>query len=218
MICSAVLPPASQAIALRLRHRSPRSRLHPRPASRHWPDCGGTLHGARPLGKSCPIDCRTESSVQTWLSPVVNSAASQLLIAKLIDSRQSPRLLPLYSPLLRQGLFPRPALPGFIGTASPSAICRGRRCPSRARRCCRPAVRRAPLQTSLVAHKSSCVRALTTTPAERSGAYLARLPDHGGLPGHCGRSASAAIFSGPAQCSLSLRPARCASLLTEGFS
>ncbi len=38
------------------------------------------------------------------------------------------------------------------------------------------------MQTSLVAHKSSRVRAVTTTPAERSGAYLARLPDHIGLP------------------------------------
>jgi hypothetical protein len=141
-----------------------------------------TLHGARPLGRPCPTDCRTESSVQTWLSPVVNSAASQPIYAKLIGSRQSPRLLPLYSPPVRQGPFPPPALPGFIGTTSPSAICLGRLRPSRASRCGRPAVRSAPLQTSLVAHKSSCARVVTTTPAEQSGAYPARLPDHSGLP------------------------------------
>ena len=83
---------------------------------------------------------------------------------------------------MRQGSFPPPALPGFIGTASPSAICLGRPRPSRASRCRSEATRSAPLQTSLVAHKSSRVRVVTTTPAERSGAYLARLPDHGGLP------------------------------------
>ena len=140
------------------------------------------LPGARPFGKSCPRGYRTYSSGQTWLSPVVNSAASQPNYAKLIGSRQSPRLLPLWSPLMRQGPFPRPALPGFLGSTSPSVICTGRLRPSRASRCRRHAVRSAPMQTSLVAHKSSRVRAVTTTPAERSGAYLARLPDRSGLP------------------------------------
>ena len=36
---------------------------------------------------------------------------------------------------MRQGFFPPPALPGFIGTTSPSAICVERPHPSRARRC-----------------------------------------------------------------------------------
>ena len=106
----------------------------------------------------------------------------QTIYAKLIGSHQSPRLLPLDSPLIRQGSFPPPALPGFISITGPSAICLSRPRPSRASRCHRHAFRPTPRQTSLVAHQSSRVRAVTTTPAEWSGAYLARLPDHGGLP------------------------------------
>ena len=83
---------------------------------------------------------------------------------------------------MRQGPFPPPALPDFVGITSPSAICPSRLRPSRASRCRRLALRLAPRQTSLVAHQSSRARAVTTTPAERSGAFLARLPDHGGLP------------------------------------
>src|SRR6185437_12878750 len=92
------------------------------------------LRGVRLRDRPCPTGCRIGSSVRTWLSPVMNSAASQPKYAKLIGSRQSPRLLPLYSPLIRQGPFPPPALPGFIGNTSPSVICLGRPCPSRAGR------------------------------------------------------------------------------------
>src|SRR5690606_4117482 len=70
-------------------------------------------------------------------------------------------------------------------------------------------------QTSLVAHQFSRARPVTTTPAERSGAYLARFPNRSGLPRYCGESASASAFSRPAQCSLTLRPARIAALLTR---
>ena len=71
----------------------------------------------------------------------MNSAASQPFYAKLIGSRQSPRLSPHCSPLMRQGPFPRPPLRGFVGTTSPSLICPDRPCPSRAgrrRAACQP--------------------------------------------------------------------------------
>src|SRR6185437_1534809 len=42
------------------------------------------------LDKPCPTGCKIGSSVQTWLLPVVSSAASQLYLAELVDSRQSP--------------------------------------------------------------------------------------------------------------------------------
>jgi hypothetical protein len=42
----------------------------------------------------------------------------------------------------------------------------------------------------------SVTRGITTTPAERSGAYLARLPDRSGLPRYYGESASALIHFG----------------------
>ena len=73
-------------------------------------------------------------------------------------------------------------------------------------------------QTSLVAYKTCSVRAVTTTPAGRSVALLARFPDRSGLPSYYGQSAPALAFSRPARCSLSLRPARFAALLTEGVS
>ena len=72
--------------------------------------------------------------------------------------------------------------------------------------------------TSPVAYRTCSVRAVTTTPAGRSSAHLAHFPDRGCLPSYYGQSAPASTFSGPAQCSLSLRPARFAALLTEDFS
>ena len=46
-----------------------------------------------------------------------------------------PGVSPRSSPVTGQGPFPPPALPGLVGPTSPSAICRGRPRPSRARRC-----------------------------------------------------------------------------------
>ena len=142
----------------------------------------------------------------------------QTIYAKLIGLHQSPRLLPLDSPLIRQGSFPPPALPGFISITGPSAICLSRPRPSRASRCHRHAFRPAPRQTSLFAHQSSRVRAVTTTPAEWSGRISLACLTTAAFPRHYGGSASAAIFSGPARCSLSLRSTRYTSLLTEEFS
>src|ERR1017187_7236521 len=53
-----------------------------------------------------------------------------------------------------------------------------------------------PAQTSLVAHQFSRVRAVTTTPKERSDANLARFSDRSGLPRYCGEWASAWHFRG----------------------
>jgi len=44
---------------------------------------------------------------------------------------QSPILLPFLALILNQGRFPPPALPGFLGTTSPSAISKRPACPSR---------------------------------------------------------------------------------------
>src|SRR5580658_10049098 len=130
--CSAALLATFRATDPSRRPRSPRSRRRRHPARRHWPGCVEVPLGERLLDRSCPTGCKIDSPVQTWLSPVMSSAASQPFYAKLIGSRQSPRLLPLCSPLMHQGSFPRPLLRDFIGTTSPSVICPDRPCPSRA--------------------------------------------------------------------------------------
>ncbi len=107
---------------------------------------------------------------------------------------------------MRQGSFPLPALPSFVGLTSPSAICAGRLEPSRGSRCRPDAIRLAPAQTSLVAHKFSHVRAVTITPAGRSSAFLARFLNRSGLPRYYGESTPASTFSGPARCSLPYSP------------
>ena len=107
---------------------------------------------------------------------------------------------------MRQGSFPPPALPSFTGLTSPSAICAGRLGPSRVSRCRPDAIRSAPAQTSLVAHKFSHVRAVTITPAGRSSAFLARFLNRSGLPRYYGESTPAWTFSGPARCSLPYSP------------
>ena len=148
----------------------------------------------------------------------MNSAASQPIYAKLIGSRQSPRLSPLYSSLMRQGSFPPPALPGFNGTTSPSVICLDRPSPSRAGRCCRHARRLHPdrlplLRTTPLAYVPSPIpRRNDRMQFSLASPLVSAFPDDGTsrLP-HCD-------ISGPARRSLSLQPARCASLLTEGFS
>src|SRR3954452_25076240 len=55
-------------------------------------------------------------------------------------------------------------------------------------------------------------------PAEPPGAFLARFPGSSGLPRYWGGSASALAVSGPARCSLTLRPARSADPLQGLFS
>jgi Transposase IS66 family len=107
---------------------------------------------------------------------------------------------------MRQGPFPPLALPNFIGLTDPSAICMGRLGPSRVSRCRPDAIRKAPAQTSLVAHKLSHVRAVTITPAGRSSAFLARFLNRRGLPRYYGESTPTRTFSGPAQCSSPYSP------------
>jgi len=66
------------------------------------------------------------------------------------------------------------------------------------------------------------MHAIAITPAEPLGALFARFPSGSSLPRHLGGSASALIFSRPAQRSFTLRPAWSPSpfrtLYTEGFS
>ena len=70
-----------------------------------------------------------------------------------------------------------------------------------------------------VLHRSSmCMHAVATTPAELSGAHVARLPDSGGLPRISAGSASALPFSRPARRSLALRPAYSLSPLRTRFT
>jgi len=77
---------------------------------------------------------------------------------------------------MRQGPFPPPELPSFTGITGPSVICPSRLRPSRASRCRRNAVRHAPRQTSLVAHKSSRARAVITYPGRSIGCVSRSLP------------------------------------------
>ena len=135
----------------------------------------------------------------------------------MVDSSSITGLSALPSPGSGQGSFPPPALPGLNGTTNPSAICIRRRWPSRVRRWRRGTTSLPRSQTSLVAHCSCPVRAAITTPVESSAAFLARFTDDGGLPRLNGGSAPTLTVSRPAQCSLTLRPARSAVPLKGSF-
>jgi hypothetical protein len=66
---------------------------------------------------------------------------------------------------------------------------------------------RPPDGLSRVARSSSSMHAIATTPAEPLGALFARFPSGSSLPRKLAGSASALIFSRPAQRSFTLRPA-----------
>src|SRR4051812_212779 len=102
-------------------------------------------------------------------------------------------------PVIGAGRLPPWPFPGLLGVSSG----------------CRPWP---PRQTSLVAHQTLPSRAAILTPAEPPGAFLARFPGSSGLPRYWGGSASALAVSGPARCSLTLRPARSADPLQGLFS
>jgi hypothetical protein len=116
-----------------------------------------------------------------------------------------------------QGSFPPPALPGLVGTTSPSAICVRRRWPLRVRRWRRGTTSPPRSQTSLVAHCPCPVRAAITTPVGSPAAYLARFTVDNDLPRYYGGSAPTLTVSRPARCSLTLRPARSAAPLKGAF-
>ena len=119
-----------------------------------------------------------------------------------------------HSPLLTCGPFPPPALPGLSGSTDLSATLTGPACPlrdsglARARHrqgfpcCCFP---------------SSSMRASANTPAETTGACVARFPVAGGLPRYNGGSASASCFSRPARRLLAFSPAWSLNRLTRPF-
>ena len=76
--------------------------------------------------------------------------------------------------------------------------------------------------TSRVAHDPLCVHAIANTPAGLMEFVRSYRSTNFGLPRNRGGSAPASLFSGPAQRSLRLRPARSpsrlATLCTRGFS
>ena len=171
------------------------------PVRRHWPGCAETLLGAHPLCRPCPTSCRIDNSVRTWLSPVMSSAASQRFYAKLIGSRQSPRLSPLCSPLMRQGPFPPPELPGFHGTCDPVRLPSG---PSPSRRRGRyPRHDGSPPMTRI-----TFLTCHAHYPGEPNGCSRRLLPRPCSLPRYAGGSAFAPSLSRPARASLALRPVR----------
>ena len=124
----------------------------------------------------------------------------------LVGSCQAHANLPLLGSFERtpnQGPFPPPALPGFLGTMSPSDACRAR--PSagplaRSPRQCRQASRVAsPRVRTCCAHY----------PGEPIDLRLSVHPvDRSGLRPWRGDSALASDLSRPAQASLALRPVR----------
>lgn len=147
------------------------------------------------LGSFC-VSPRQGKMVRTQYSVLVDSTSITWLSATFLTGSG-------------QGPFPPPALPGFTGTASPppsapaASLPRGRgvgyECPSSPR-----------AQTSLVAYCLDPGRAAITTPVEPQVAVLVPFTRDVGLPRYCGESASTSALSGPARCSLALRPARTA--------
>ena len=86
-----------------------------------------------------------------------------------------------------QGSFPPPALPGFLGSTSPSATLTARPAPHGVPvGVCAP-----PPGLPVLPPLPSSMRAAATTPAEPPGALVARFPVGGSLPRSLGGSASA---------------------------
>jgi hypothetical protein len=104
---------------------------------------------------------------------------------------------------LRSGRYP-PALPGFDGTTNPSVTPSRPACPSRASGWASrsPTPWAFPCCAVFLFH--ACHRHY---PAEPPGTLFARFPSGGSLPRKLAGSASALIFSRPAQRLLTLRPA-----------
>ncbi len=116
--------------------------------------------------------------------------------------RQSPPSRAAPSAPWNQGSFPPPALPGFLGTTSPSAT-RSGQSPN-------ATVGQADLatQTGFPCFSSFLVDMLSpTTPAKRAGHVVQYFPVRSSLPPVQAGSAFASCLSGPPRCSRMLRPA-----------
>jgi hypothetical protein len=111
---------------------------------------------------------------------------------------------PCLALILNQGRFPPPALPGFISTTSPSVTPSSPACPSRAAGWASRSPARWAFPCCAVFLFHACHRHY---PAEPLGTLFARFPSGGSLPRKLAGSASALIFSRPAQRSFTLRPA-----------
>jgi len=167
----------------------------------------GIFPGARQVG----------SPLQTWLSPVMSSAAPQPYCAKLVDSTSISAALAALLTVHALRPLSSASVTRLHRSYGPIRHLHGPTLALTRQSLLPEAIRPAPAQTSLVAHRFSCVRAITTTPVKWSGAFLARFPNRGGLPHYYGEPASAFAFWRPAQCSFSLRPARCTALLYRGL-
>src|SRR6266568_1212990 len=106
--------------------RSDRRSRHPPLTHQHSHGNVGRLRQAHLRDRSCPTASRNDRQVLSWLSLATRSAASQPYSA-FLDSSSITWLSAAFLIETGQGLFPPPALPGFSGTTSPSAIC-VRRC------------------------------------------------------------------------------------------
>ena len=145
-------------------------------------------------------------------------------LGELFDPCRRPRrnasiacrsLLP--APFPDQWSFPPPALPGLIGTTTPSATPRGRLRASRHNRWPAP-LRQPPPGASRVAHGPST---RMPSPLPRRNRWVRTsfsFPNGGGLPRISGGSASALPFSRPAQRSLLVTACALAESLTDPFT
>ena len=110
---------------------------------------------------------------------------------------------------LNSGPFPRPALPGVLGTAGLSATPPGPACPSRESGWRSRASTRQGFPCCVGSPLQTCHRQYPggTTGLRRFAGCDPQFPSDGGLPRFHGGSAPTSSLSGPARRSLTLRPA-----------
>ena len=174
------------------------------------------LPSTHPFGRPYPGASRIGRPVLSSLSSVARSAVSQPHYLVFVDSSSITWLSTL--PPLDRGRAPslhrRYPASSVLQVPPPSAsadnLPRGFAVGSK----CRSSPR---TQTSLVAYRSFPVRAAITTPVDLQIALLVHFLCSVGLRRYYGGSASTLELSGPAPCSLALRPARTADLPRRPF-
>ena len=132
--------------------------------------------------------CQTQSVNRLSLAP-----ASTVPGPRVLSSTSITRLHRYYDPIRH----PRGPVPCLTTPPLASTTCQP------------------PQGASRVAHNPSFAHAVATTPAEPLGACVVRFPNGGGLPRNAGGSASASIFSRPAQRSLHVTACTLAESLTD---
>ena len=127
-----------------------------------------------------------------------------------------PGVSPRSSPVTGQGSFPPPALPGLVGTTSPSAICHGRPRSSRIGRC--PGVAGSGHRDRLPLLRLGSLRTCCHHyPGGTAGCASRSLPRRRRPSPFVWRVSSHDDVSRPARCSLALRPVRFAVLPRRSF-